>query len=531
MTTPSPSALRTANLAALPLELADRLRAEPPASRVGIDDSGQPTWTRFRHPRPLTDAHCMHTVQALTGEGPVLLVGLGGGQRLAWLLSHSERTVFAWDPDLSIWQHILDTVDLREALADGRLVPLFGPDLLHCPEARSAHLVVHPDFEAAYADGPSMLRADAPVALMVQGELFVDDVARGLRTAGYRVLRWDIEHLPQAEHQHILGTAGASLAVAINTREGLPEVLAAHRIPLAIWEIDPNTTGPAPVHGPSDGTVVFTYRRHNVPAHRRAGYRHVEVLPLAAPVHRFGPPDPQPSIPIAFVGASMAESAQHKQAELRALFADQPNVLERLSRVLAVQRQDNARWRVPELLESVCPGLRARVRQQHAGLDIAILLGEISAAEKRLTWLSHLGGLGLHVWGDAGWSLAQAHGVKWEGWADHFVDLPRIYASAAIHVDVPRLYQQDAVAMRVFDVMAAGGFLLAEHSPELVALFRPGVELDTYRTPRELVDKCRFYLSQPAIRQKVAAAGRARVLADHTIAGRVRTIVDRMGVR
>ena len=517
-------------LALLPSALAARLSASPPASRVGLAEDGTRTWTRFRNPRPLTDAGCMSAVHELPDLGrPVLLLGVGDGQRLAWLLAHTDRTVLAWDPDLSIWQALLGQLDLRAYLVSGRLQVLFGPDLLHSDAARSAVRVVHPDFAAAYADAASMLDGTGPVALMVQGELFVDDVARALRDEGFRVFRWDVGHLPHAEHDHILRTSGAALAVAINTHEGLPEALGAHRIPFAVWEIDPNTTGPAPVHGPAVHTAVFSYRAQNLPALRRAGYRHVSHLPLGAPVHRFTQaPSTDPTIPIAFVGASMAESAGRMHSELRALFSDQPATLERLSRVLTIQRQDNRRWQVPALLETIVPGLRARVRQDHAGLDLALLLGEISAAEKRLNWLAPLGPLGLRVWGDPGWALARDHGVAWAGWADHFVDLPRIYADAAIHVDVPRLYQQDAVAMRVFDVLAAGGFLLAEHSAELVALFRPGVELDTYRSPRELADKCRFYLSQPELRRSIAAAGQARVHADHSIRVRVRSIVEHM---
>lgn len=522
---------RVANLAALDPALAERLSAPLPATRVGRDAHGAPTWTRFRNPRPLDDSEAMAQVTSLgDGDAPVVLIGLGSGDRLAWLLAHTQRVVYAWDLDAGIWDHVLRHHELTAALQAGRLVPLFGPDLLHVQLPAQTLRCVHPTFAAAYVDAVALLDHRGPVALVVQGELFVDDVAEALREAGFRVFRWDVAHLSRREHDHILRTSGAALAVCINTQEGLAEVLALHRVPLVVWEVDPNTSGPAVVHGPSDRVHVFTYRARNVPELRRAGYRHVHPLPLAANPGRFDAAPTPPTVPIAFVGASMAQSAQRMRGELRARFGATPQVLAKLERVLDLQRQDASRWRVPELLESLTPGLRARIRRDHAGLDLALMLGEISAAEKRLTWLAHLGGVGLHVWGDPGWSLAQSHGVVWEGWADHFVDLPRIYATAAIHVDVPRLYQQDAVAMRIFDVLAAGGFLLAEHSPELVALFRPGVELETYRSPQELVDKARFYLGQPELRRTVAAAGRARVLADHTIGHRLATMLGTLGL-
>ena len=537
-----------ASLAVMPSELVARLTASSSASRLNVDDAGRTTWRRFRHGRVLSDAGTEAAGRAAVAlarkEGrPLLLLGVGDGSRLAQLLSESESesesesgpTIYAWDLDPELWCHILRRHDLTAALASGRCVPLLGVDLVHCAAARDAVVLEHPLFAEAYADASSLLDARRPLALVVQGELFVDDVSAALRDHGWRVLRWDIQHLSALESQHIMSTSGARLAVAINTQDGLGEALAAHRIPLAVWEIDPNTGGPAPILGPSAHVCVFTYRRCNLPILKRAGYRRVAHLPLAAPAARLSRPNGWSSsddfdVPIAFVGASMAESGKGMQARLQALFDGRPDVLAKLEQVTRIQRSDPSRWRVPEVLETLLPGLRAQVRRAHEGLDIAMLLGEVCAAEKRLVWLAHLGQLGLHVWGDPGWSLVAAHGVNWRGWADHFTELPAIYAGAKIHVDVPRLYQQDAVAMRVFDVMAAGGFLVAEHSPELAELFTPGVELETYRSPAELVAKCRFYLDQPELRTRIAAAGQARVLSDHTIRRRMGQILTHMGL-
>lgn len=528
----------TIDLRHLPEGLAKRLRAaaEVDATRLGTQEDGTPTWTRFRRPRPLTDAGCTDdglraAREAAETNRPLLLLGVGEGARLVSILEHTTARVLAWDPDPALLRRLLAAHPLGPHLESGRLELLLGVDLAHHQDAHQSVVLEHPTFQAAYAYGRSLVHAHKPLALLVQGELFIDDVAHALTAHGWRVLRWDLEHLPPEEHAHILATSGAQVAVAINTHEHLAEPLTAAGIPLAVWEIDPNTSGPAVLRAPCPHTHAFTYRAVNVRPLQQAGYRHVHTLPLAAPIHRLRPgrPDPDYTVPIAFVGASMAESAQAMQAELAGLVAGDRAVLAALQAVLQLQRADLSRWRLPQILDSRLPGLRTRIQRTH-GVDIATVLGETVAAEKRLTWLSHLGPLGLHVWGDAGWQLAQAHGVTWRGWADHFTELPAIYHSAAIHVDVPRLYQQDAVAMRVFDVMAAGGFLIAEHGTELCALFEPGVELETYRTPTELVHKCRFYLEQPQLRARIAAAGQARVHRDHSIHTRVGHILHTLGL-
>jgi spore maturation protein CgeB len=113
------------------------------------------------------------------------------------------------------------------------------------------------------------------------------------------------------------------------------------------------------------------------------------------------------------------------------------------------------------------------------------------------------------------------------GPAGHGEELTRIYSSDAIHVDIGRIYQSDIVTMRVFDVLACGGFCLAEWSEGLEDLFEVGVELDTWRTLEELLDKASFWLEAGAERRReVGRAGRDRVLRDHTIQQRLRRMIE-----
>jgi spore maturation protein CgeB len=72
------------------------------------------------------------------------------------------------------------------------------------------------------------------------------------------------------------------------------------------------------------------------------------------------------------------------------------------------------------------------------------------------------------------------------------------------------------VRLRDFEVPMSGGFYLAEHSDELADFFTPGVEIETWRTREELRDKCHCYLTHDDERRRIAAAGRARALREHT---------------
>ena len=76
----------------------------------------------------------------------------------------------------------------------------------------------------------------------------------------------------------------------------------------------------------------------------------------------------------------------------------------------------------------------------------------------------------------------------------------------------------------------SGGFYLAEHSDELADFFTPGVEIETWRTRKELLEKCRYYLAHDDARRAIAAAGRARALREHTWEHRFTAAFHAMGL-
>jgi spore maturation protein CgeB len=93
-----------------------------------------------------------------------------------------------------------------------------------------------------------------------------------------------------------------------------------------------------------------------------------------------------------------------------------------------------------------------------------------------------------------------------------------------VHLDISRAYQRDIVTLRVFDILACGGFVLAEHSEELSRVFAPD-EIETWRTLGELRAKVAHFVAHPDERRERAARGRARVLRDHRLSQRVERIL------
>ncbi|HEY3490043.1 MAG TPA: TylF/MycF/NovP-related O-methyltransferase [Candidatus Deferrimicrobiaceae bacterium] len=82
------------------------------------------------------------------------------------------------------------------------------------------------------------------------------------------------------------------------------------------------------------------------------------------------------------------------------------------------------------------------------------------------------------------------------------------------------LARRETANMRIFEATGAGVFLLTEHFDNLSAYFTPGVEVETFRDGKELVEKIRYYLAHPEEREAIARRGQERCLREYGIEAR-----------
>lgn len=80
------------------------------------------------------------------------------------------------------------------------------------------------------------------------------------------------------------------------------------------------------------------------------------------------------------------------------------------------------------------------------------------------------------------------------------------------------------ISNRIFDVFAAGGFVISDYMPEIHEIFRDACV--TYQTREELAKKIDYYLAHPAERAKLIQKGREIVRSNHTFRHRINTIID-----
>jgi hypothetical protein len=74
--------------------------------------------------------------------------------------------------------------------------------------------------------------------------------------------------------------------------------------------------------------------------------------------------------------------------------------------------------------------------------------------------------------------------------------------------------------MRLFEACGVGTCQMSDIRPEVTAAYEPDEEIIVYSSIDECIDKAKYLLENEAARSKIAAAGQARTLRDHTTARR-----------
>lgn len=115
--------------------------------------------------------------------------------------------------------------------------------------------------------------------------------------------------------------------------------------------------------------------------------------------------------------------------------------------------------------------------------------------------------------------LDRYHGPAWG--LEMFNILRQAKIAVNRHVDVAGRF---AGNMRLYEATGVGTLLITDMKENLPELFEIGREVETYQSPEELVDKINYYLTHDMERQKIAAAGQARTLKDHTYQVRMKQL-------
>lgn len=367
--------------------------------------------------------------------------------------------------------------------------------------------------------GYSRFRREALDILVLDARYhLVAEVKRALARAGHRV--WSLPIADDAESmvRTLLSTLvqhQPDFILSIN-HHGFDEsgsigaLLEAFEIPVAAWYVDSPLFvlrgGPVPAAAVS---VVFTWERTLLPLLSRECF--ASYLPLATDPSLFQGTVRSDADGITFVG----DSGRAAQAKWRARLgedADDAVVAELADHV----RRDPAR-------AMHHPGLRS---QAHIADRLAAATWRANTAHRAAVLSAFASEL--TVYGDEGWSGLLDAELRPQ--VPYGPPLAAVYRDSAVNLNVTSLQMPTAVNQRIFDVPAAGGFLLTDNQADVSELFDED-EVATYQDAEEALDKARYYLKHPTRRAALTERGRLRIAREHTYDHRVKALVRVMHQR
>ena len=111
--------------------------------------------------------------------------------------------------------------------------------------------------------------------------------------------------------------------------------------------------------------------------------------------------------------------------------------------------------------------------------------------------------------------------VHIHGGVKTLTEMPKIFNLSKINLNMTIKPIQTGLPLRIFDIMGCGGFCMTNYQAEIPDLFEIGVDMETYGSLEELVDKCSYYLTHEDERQQIALNGYRKVKEHHGYVNRM----------
>lgn len=131
----------------------------------------------------------------------------------------------------------------------------------------------------------------------------------------------------------------------------------------------------------------------------------------------------------------------------------------------------------------------------------------------------------LTVVGDPAWKELLPHAQILPP-VDYYGPLADTYAHAAVTLNLTSLLLPQGLTQRHFDVWACGGFLLSDATGGLRLFARELTTPVTFATPTQAARLVQYFLKHPDERRDLARAWQSHILAHHTYAHRLTTLLE-----
>ena len=111
--------------------------------------------------------------------------------------------------------------------------------------------------------------------------------------------------------------------------------------------------------------------------------------------------------------------------------------------------------------------------------------------------------------------------AKNKGLADYWTESPKIFNRSRINLNLTLRSIRSGIPLRVWDILASGGFCITNYQPELPLYFEENKDIVVFRNREELLDKISYFLKHDDERKRIARSGCEKVRKYHGYESRI----------
>jgi spore maturation protein CgeB len=270
---------------------------------------------------------------------------------------------------------------------------------------------------------------------------------------------------------------------------------------------------------------------------KKLGIKHSYYLPLAANVDRIGAVDIKKReekklrCEVSFIG-QLYKGVQYQQIYDRA----QKSTVKRVDEVI---KEAFGRWDgINRIYNSLSEEIIEELNQIYGESPLEkynmdnhmyyenMLITRETAQKERIEMLKRLSKYDLRFYTSD--DDIEIPGVKSLPKVEYGEELPKLYYMSKINLNCTLHSIESGIPQRVFDVLAAGGFLLTNYQPELEELFTIGRDLVVYHDFDEMEEKVDYYLHHEKERVRISINGYQKVKERYTYEIQLKKIMNIM---
>jgi len=302
------------------------------------------------------------------------------------------------------------------------------------------------------------------------------------------------------------------------------------KIPLVSWMLDsPDIILKIFDKIISDNVYIFSCDLDSINFIKNLKYRNVEYLPLATSLSLFNnlslSKENFSGTNVAFVGENFCSDIAHnirQYHDSKELLVFYKKLAKRL--VLSPARDVSRLFSSSELsVEKVYFSLPLVKR---LNFDLSVFYE--ANKQLRAQSLKKLFAYNPLIVGPSSWKsiLRDCKKWVWHNYIYYNTDLKKLYKQSKIIFNTTSVHMNKAINQRIFDVPAAGGFVLTDYSPQLECLFDISKEVAVYHDINEIEYLTGKFLKDKVLRNKISTNAFRRISDNHTYEHRIAKILQ-----